>query len=300
MTFFHKTAIFTFLVCNLWAQGVSYVRYYRTEQDFIRGISMSAIDRRGLAHLRVLYDREHRILSKGKIDAGGILLDEEVFLYDNRGNLTRRSIRDGNGRVESLFVYGDEEPMSRAFIDYVYPDRNPKEFQDRVTVYRYGPGQTVLSYRFLSVDGFQWGSIEYDYFESGLVREERWMKGPDRKTVRLFEYRYDPDTRTYALSEYDSTGTPVSRVAVVLPGEQRLTAEELLRRRHPEFEEELTGSTDLVYMKDGDTLRVDILHISDTVVRFRMFGEEDTLSMTLDKVGEIERRDGKILYPKLY
>lgn len=282
------------------AQGVSYVRYYRTERDFIRGTSMPATDRQGKEHLRVFYDREDRPVSKGRIDAAGNLVEEEVLQYDDTGTLSRRAVRDGNGTVKALYVYGEGEPMSRAFIDHVYPDRNPKEFQDRVTLIRYGPEGRVLSYRFFSVDNVQWGAIEYDYFETGLVKEERWMRGAHGKTVRLFQYDYDPGSRTYKLTEYDSSGSPRSRVAVALPEEKRTTPEEIIRRRLPVEDRRVMESPDLIYLRDGETLRVDILNVSDTYVRFSLFGEEQILTMPLEKVGEIERRDGTILYPKLY
>lgn len=285
------------MASGMLAQEVSFVRYYGTERDFLQGIPMRATDRQGTEHLRVYYDREDRVISKGKIDARGDLVSEEIFQYDDRGNLTRRSVRDGSGTVKALYVYGDKEPMSRAFIDHVFPDRDPREFRDRVTLYRYGPGGRVLSFAFFSVDNVRWGSIEYDYFESGLVKEERWLRWPGETTVRLFQYRYDPDTRRYELTEYDSTGSRISQVAVDLGKHDREARQEVLRRRLPRLQEEKPESPDLIYLKDGDTLRVEIVSVTDTYVRFTLLGEEDVLTMPLEKVGEIEQGTGPFCIP---
>ncbi|MFQ6674733.1 MAG: hypothetical protein ACE5LH_00160 [Fidelibacterota bacterium] len=285
---------------DLWGQGVSYVRYYRTEDDFLRGIPMMATERTGVRHLRVFYDREDRVLSKGIVDETGKLVEEEIFGYDDAGNLSRRAVRDGDGTVKALYVYGDQEPMSRAFIAYAFPHRNPEEFRDRVTLYRYGPGGRVLSYRFFSVDLVPWGSIEYDYSEGGAVREERWIRGADGRIVRRFATRYDPLTGSTELTEYDSTGGVVSRVAVVVPGEKEEVPGDTGRKRPIPFEEQTGKLPDWIYLRDGDTLRVEILQISESTVRFKLFGEEDVLTMPLERVGEIERGDGTILYPRLY
>ena len=59
-------------------------------------------------------------------------------------------------------------------------------------------------------------------------------------------------------------------------------------------------SPDLITMKTGDTLKVELIQITDEYVRFMLSGEHDVLTLPLTRVTEIERRDGEILYPVIY
>ena len=59
-------------------------------------------------------------------------------------------------------------------------------------------------------------------------------------------------------------------------------------------------SPDLITMKNGDSLKVELIQINDEYVRFMLTGERDMLTLPLPRVTEIERRDGKILYPVIY
>lgn len=282
-------------------QGVSYVRYYRTEQDFMRGIPMEATRRKGVDHIEALYSKYDRILSKARIDTGGHLIREEIYEYDFSGTLLRRSIRDGSGRTEKMYVYGDREEMSKTFLSYAFPNRDLREFSDRVTVYRYLPDGKVDRYEFLSVDGTPMGSISHKYFDSGLVKEERWITEPEGRTIRLFQYDYDPDLHTYELTEYDSKGQEISHVGLVPPGRDEVPQAQLnVLPESREIIEDILRRKDLIYLKNGDTLRVNLVQISDEFVRFKMAGERDTLTIPLSAVGEIERLDGKILYPVVY
>jgi len=313
--------ILSYLILSAF-QGISYSRYYRNEKDFKRGIQIEASERSGSAHIQVLYDKYDRMLSKAKIDANGNLIHEEVYDYDISGNLIRRSIRNGDGNPEKMTVYGDDEEMSRIFLAYVYPDRDPREFRDRVTIYEYLPGGEIGRYLFLSVDHTELGIISFQYFDSGLVKEERWIKQPGATTVRLYEYHYQPELQLYELTEYDSTGTRISHVGLVLPSEYLSTGStnileegreiiQDIRQRQtggwnpadelgPLVSEHIQKLPDLIYLKNGDTLEVDLLQITERFVRFKLRGESDVLTMPLSDVGEIERRDGEIVYPVLY
>lgn len=320
------------------AQGVSYVKYYLNEQDFLRGISMQATERTGVPHIRALYDKYDRLLSKANMDSEGNLVRENVYEYDDLGVLLRRSIRDRYSHVEKMYVYGSEEKMSKVFLAYAFEGRNLTEFKDRITVYEFDSKENIKGYRFLTVDNTELGSIAFKYFDSGLVKEERWVRQPGSQTVRLFRYDYDPKTRAYELTEYDSTGAEVSRVGLVLPVETDAMVgvpQSLLRRSEDSppgtgsileesteiiqdirkrkatgwdpsrelgqlLDRDLPNLPDLVYLRSGDTLKVELFQITDEYVRFKLVGEEDILTIPLSDVGEIERRDGRIVYPVIY
>ncbi|MEE9168005.1 MAG: hypothetical protein V3U24_11175 [Candidatus Neomarinimicrobiota bacterium] len=291
-------------------QDVSYVRYYRTAEDFKIDVTMKASERAGVNHLRVFYDKYDRLLSKAKIDEYGTVLQEEIYEYSFSGTLLRRSIRDGSGNVETMYVYWGNEKMSAAFLAYAFPHRDMGEFSDRVTIYSYLPGGEIDRYQFSSVDGTLLGTILYEYFDSGLVKEERWIKEPRGKTIRLFRYDHDPESRTYELTEYDSTGQKVSHVGVVNPPDGKSNyleesteiIQDIRQKRAAGWDPgKQPGSlADLIRLNSGDILRVNLIQITDRYVRFKMMGEEDTLTIPLSQVGEIERQGGKTVYPVVY
>jgi len=334
--------VLIFILINLlylWAfQGVSYTRYYRNEQDLFKGIPLRATERYDIAHIQVLYDKYDRILSKATVDNTGYTFLEEVYEYDFYGNLIRRSIRDGKGKTKKMYVHGESEEMSRIFLTYAFPNRDLNEFKDRITVYEYLPNGEISNYLFFSVNNTELGTISFKYFDSGLVKEERWIRQPGVKTIRLYQYLYQPELQLYELTEYDSTGTSISHVGLVLPSESReiLGAPETLPQRNGEhppisvnileesteiiqdirkrkaegwdpakelgllFDKDILNSPDIIYLKNGDTLEVDLLQITEKFVRFKLFREVDILTMPLSDCGEIERRDGEIIYPVLY
>ena len=53
-------------------------------------------------------------------------------------------------------------------------------------------------------------------------------------------------------------------------------------------------------MKTGDTLKVNLFNLTEDHIRFFMLGDQDILTMPLSKIDEIERRDGKVIYPLIY
>ena len=318
----------------LLAQGVSYVKYFATEEDFIRGAEMLATERSGKAHVQALYDKEDRVLSKSIMTAVGEVVEEEIYEYDLSGTLTKRAVRDGDGQTSKLYIYGGDEPMSAIFIRFAFPHRDQREFRERTTLYEFRSDGEIERYRFFSVDNQEFGRISYDYFASGILRSEKWENLLSGKTVRLFKYRFNADTREYRMAEYDSSGAAISRTAIVLPeknffdeampgisgdmlsGSESILEEsgeiiqDILKRKsegwNPDAvlgrlsETDVLSSPDIIYLANGDTLKVALLHISDSYVRCILHGGSEVLSIPLSTVGEIERRDGKILYPVVY
>lgn len=201
----------------LLAQGVSYIKYFATEEDFVRGSAMLATETGGRSHIQALYDKQDRVLSKTVVTAKGDIVEEEVYDYDLSGTLTRRAIRDGTGLTRKLYIYGGDEPMSDIFIRFAFPHRDKREFKERTVLYEFRSDGEIERYRFLSVDNREFGRISYSYFESGVLKKEEWTNTLSGKTVRLFNYQFNPHTREYRMAEYDSSGAVISRTAIVLP-----------------------------------------------------------------------------------
>lgn len=325
-----RRSILLLLTAGIAAQGVSTIKYFRSEEDFLRGTSMKATEINGNSYLQALYNNLGQLISKSKVTSEGEILSEMIFEYSEDGTLHQKSYRDGMGNVIKMYVYGAEE-MSETFIGHAFPRRPLAEFQDRVTIYSYNESGDVTEYLFMSIDNHSFGAVRLSYFDGGLPAEERWVMLPEEKTLRLFDYDYDPVTRTYALTEFDSTGSQVSQVGLVLPTKHVPELDELLssaasrpgnvleesgeivadiRSRLSEgwnpsdegalLEEEVLISPDLIYMLDGDTLEVTLVEVKKEFVRFMFYGENELLTMPNSKVQEIERRDGKIIYPVIY
>ncbi len=323
------TVFFLLFIITVSAQEPVVVKYYQTEQDFIRGTTMEATELTGREYIRAFFDSDDKPVSKSKVDVMGNLIWEEIFEYDHTGNLIRKLHYNGQGEIEMMYVYGSED-MSMAFIEYNFPEERYREFRDRITQYDYLPDGEIDSYQFYSVDGTKFGAIFHDYFDKGNIKEERWISYPGGKIVRLFRTYYDPESRFCELTEYDSTGAKVSHVGVVIPEEEKGRDVESgkqsgldnmleesseiikdIRERvvagwKPQEEsgtlltEEIQKSSDTIYLKNGQILEGDLIQMNDKYVRFKLLDDDDILVIPLPSVGEIEQRDGKVVYPVIY
>ena len=164
------------------------------------------------------------------------------------------------------------------------------------------------------------------------MKEELWKDLLAGQTVRLFKYRFNPISREYTMVEHDARGEEVSRVGITLPRksitsgwspsdtstdipgnrleESSEIIEDILMRKaegwNPDqslgklMDPKVLTSPDLITMKAGDILKVELIQITDEYVRFMLSGEHDVLTLPLTRVTEIERRDGEILYPVIY
>ena len=318
------------LVAGISAQGVSTIKYFQSEDDLLRGTAMKSSAIADDPYIQVLYNSNGQMISKSRVESDGEILSETIFEYAEDGSLRRKSERDGKGNVIKMYVYGAEE-MSEAFIGFAFPQRPFSEFQDRITIYSFDVSGDVTEYLFKSIDNHHFGAVRLSYFDGGLPAEERWILLPEERTMRLFDYDYDPISRNYALTEYDSTGTKISQVGLVLPtryipelyellsgsesrsGNVLEESDEILDDIHSRLskgwnpsdegallEIGVLSSPDLIYLTDGDTLEVTLVEVTKEFVRFMFFGENELITMPISKVQEIERRDGKIIYPVIY
>ena len=312
-------------------QDVSYIRYYKTENDLLRSVEIKPAEARKFSHIEALYNGEDQLRTKITVGEDNIISEQEIYEYNEDGSLWRRAVSDGEGNVTKMYIHGEED-MSATFISIVLPHRNLADFDERTTVYNYDTNGKVSLYQFLSVDHTPFGQIKYDYFEEGLVKEERWTDMLAGQTVRAFKYRFNPISREYTMVEYDARGEEVSRVGITLPrksitsGWSPLDAptdipgnrleesseiiENILIRKAEGWnpaqsmgklmDPKVLTSPDLITMKNGDSLKVELIQINNEYVRFMLTGDRDMLTLPLARVTEIERRDGEILYPVIY
>ncbi|MBH31009.1 MAG: hypothetical protein CMG71_03340 [Candidatus Marinimicrobia bacterium] len=311
-------------------QEVSYIRYFQTEDDLLRGVEMKPVEARNAPHIEALYNHLDQLVNKITLGNDEMITEQEMYEYRENGTLWKRVIADGDGNIKRMFVYGDEE-MSAVFISLVFPHRNSADFDERTTIYEYNSDGRVWRYQFLSLDHTALGQIEFDFFEEGLVKEERWTDLLAGQTVRLFTYRFNPISRDYTMIERDVRGQEVSTVGIKLPQnfltsgtaggveeigfgnrleESSEIIEDILLKKAEGWspsdaighlaDPKLFSSPDLIYMKTGDILKVTLIAVTEEYVRFLFTGDRDVLTLPLTGVSEIERRDGEVIYPVIY
>jgi len=311
-------------------QEVSYIRYFQTEDDLLRGVEMKPVQARNTPHIEALYNRLDQLVHKITVGDDEMITEQEMYEYREDSTLWKRAVTDGDGNIQRMFVYGDEE-ISAVFISLVFPHRSRADFDERTTIYEYTSEGRVWLYQFLSLNHTPFGQIEFDFFEEGLIKEERWIDLLTGQTVRLFTYRFNPISRDYTMIERDAKGEEVSTVGIKLP-RKLLTSEagddvkaSVVGNRLEESSEiiedillkraegwipsdgighladlELFSFPDLIYMKTGDTLKVNLITVTEEYVRFLLADDRDVLIIPLTGVSEIERRDGKVIYPVIY
>ncbi len=306
------------------SQEASFVKYYKSKDDVIKGIPMDATDRIGKSHIRVFYDKMNNMVSKGWMDETDKLLKEEVFEYNEDGSIWKRGLRTGTGHTEKLYIYGDKEDVSNEFIQYVYSNRNEKEFFDRITVYEFLSDSSIDNYQFFSIDYTPFGTIEYHFSDDKNEKSEKWIRLPEKKLVRQFQYNHYSDTDDYELLEIDSMGTVISHVGLnlsIFSGEELLTlttsgnvleeSKPIIREirerkaagwKMPEdikidFQDDSEFLPDKITLNNDETLDVDLVVVTDLYARFRLLGEKEILTIPLVSVSEVKKRDGTVIYP---
>ena len=297
-------------------------------------VAITPEEARGSKHIEALYDRADQLILKMAIDEQNNITAQEIFEYNEDRTLRRRAIADGKGKVNRMIIYGDE-PMSSNFISLVFPDRNKSDFAERTNIYYYNKNGSIRKYKFLSLDHTPFGEINYDYFDEGLIKLEQWRDLLNGMVVRQFTYNYNPISREYIMVETDAKGNEVSKIGITLPRklftselnvndsnrekvrdegntleESSEIIEDILLKKADGWnptktigylsDSDLFSSPDLIYLKTGDTLKVNLFNLTEVHVRFFILGDQDILTIPLSKIDEIERRDGKVIYPLIY
>ena len=73
-------------------QEVSYIRYFKTEKDFIRGMEMKPAEARKFSHIEALYNDEDQLRTKITEGENNIISEQEMYEYHEDGSLWRRAV----------------------------------------------------------------------------------------------------------------------------------------------------------------------------------------------------------------
>ena len=85
-------------------QDVSYIPYYRTENDLLRGVEIKPAEARKFSHIEALYNGEGQLRTKIAVGEDNIISEQEMYEYHEDGSLWRRAVSDGNGNVTKMYV----------------------------------------------------------------------------------------------------------------------------------------------------------------------------------------------------
>ncbi|SVD51934.1 uncharacterized protein METZ01_LOCUS404788, partial [marine metagenome] len=73
-------------------QEVSYIRYFQTEKDFIRGMEMKPAEARKFPHIEALYNGEDQLRTKITVGEDNFISIQEMYEYHEDGSLWRRAV----------------------------------------------------------------------------------------------------------------------------------------------------------------------------------------------------------------
>ena len=302
---------------------VSYVRYFESDFNFKADLSMLSSERRGKNHLAVGYNELNQPIKIEQIAQNGVTKKIEMLKYDLEGRLTERGEYNENMQYLSLTVYDDNEPWSQEYRTWRFKANEPLTFTDQQTHFRFIDGEQITKILFETIDGQKYGQIELDYDYLGYLSEERWRDLPSARVIRKFKYKFDiiyheekPST-VVQIWEFGNDGELISNVAVdMAPADQ-------LYLRPPPRSNNILDEVDIIAKEikesrvivpygaiiprtewdeliliNGDRLFIDFFEVSESGIKFRMEGEDETLTLPLHRVRSLTSRIGDVIYPK--
>ncbi len=295
---------------------ITYFKYFRTDRDRLADNALAATARIGVAHLEVAYNEQKLPIFVTRYNKLGLAEGYELYTYNTRRNLTHRAVMDSAKNILKVTYYGDDEAWSSAFRDYAISSDQHLTFREQSSTFTFTPTGRLSSVTFRTVDGFTYGAVSFVYDLWNNLNEENWRTLPDQQVVRRYHFDYNFQTAGIALSEFGLGGKLVSKVTL-----EMAPADELYQVPPPRtgnildeagaiLDEIAVRKTSLAYpaiiprtewdklvMDTGEELDIQLLEISDAVVRFRQAGTHDDLALPLERVRMVISRYGERVYP---
>jgi len=311
------TLLLGLLLTGLPAQDeVAFIKYYANERDFIADNPLLATARGKKPHLQVSFNEAKQPILKSWVNSNGEITRQEMFSYDTEGELEKRVTLNADQQPVQLTYYGEKEPWSVAFREYIYPQSTKLTFTDQQTHFFLSPDGRINRIQFMTIDKVPYGEIYLSYDRLGYLSEERWIQLPQGEVVRIFQYAYDIMTKIQQIWEYGRGNKLISHVAL-----SQALAEELYKEPPPRtgnildevdiILEELRTQRivaplpalipqmeqDRLILKNGDILMVELIGINEEEVRFRLKEDPDLLRIPLNKVVSVTTRFGQVVFP---
>ncbi|MAI88478.1 MAG: hypothetical protein CMF98_05395 [Candidatus Marinimicrobia bacterium] len=306
-----------FLPLFLFSQDFEFIRYYKNEKDFKNDVRIDLIKASKSSHIQALFSK-NQILSKIYFDENFKEISSEVYDYDSEKSLFRTVFYKKN-IIFKMSIFGKEK-MSDVFIKYAFNKFNQDDFSNRITNYYFNDKNKIERYEFLSSNNSKLGEIKFTYFDEGFIQSEKWINLLSGKNIRSFEYIYDKKTQNYIITEFDSNYKMISQAGINISNlnnyenfginldnehnslpESSYIIDDISKNKF-DLNTKLNiffKDTDLIIMKNDDSLFVNLYEINDELVKFNEKNSNEILSLQLIKIKEVIDRNGEIVYPIL-
>ncbi|MFQ6676187.1 MAG: hypothetical protein ACE5LH_07560 [Fidelibacterota bacterium] len=210
-----KIPFFLLLLLGYLACESGTVRYYRSEDDFRRDISITEREIGWKPFLEVRYSPEGDVVSRAFYKRKGKLIQFETFAYDSlSGALVSKTVFDRDSTRIQTYLFGPGEPLSEKFIRFAFGVEKVRDFDDRFTAIEFDRRQRPKVTRFFDVDGFLYGVMKFSYDDRDNLRQEDWERMPGNRLIRRFLYGVDSESRIRDIWEYDSSRALVKHLPI--------------------------------------------------------------------------------------
>lgn len=315
---FSKGIISLFVLSILAGQGTetAYIKYYKSDRDFIAGIPMFATERRGQAHLEVTFNENKQPVLKRWLNNNHDLIKEEMFVYNKSNTLQKRLFLGKDRRTEKIIYYGGKEPWSVEFRKYSILKKDVVFFIGQQTEFILNGSDEIHKIIFRTIDNHEYGAIYLTYDHLGFLQEEVWRILPDEKIIRKFVYHYDIINNIQQIWEYGKDGSEISHVALSMAPEDKLYTtppprtgnildeadvilQELMSNRIVAPIPAFIPYTDWdrILLIDGNEMDIIFVAIDENYLRFTLPYESDVLSISLNRISSVTSKYGKRIYP---
>jgi len=294
----------------------AFIKYYRSDRDFIADAPMLATARRGISHLEVTFNENKQPVLKRWLNSDHELIHEEMFVYDESNTLYKRLFLDGKRRTEKIINYGEQEPWSVEFRKYAVHKKDAVSFIGQQTEFVLNGSEEISDIIFRTVDNHEYGTIHLSYDHLGFLQVEVWRILPKEKVIRKFVYDFDIMNDVQQIWEYGRNNQEISHVALSMAPEDKLYTsppprtgnvldeadiilKELISKRVITPVMALIPNTEWDRLKLANDEEIDIIFVSinNDRVRFSLPYENEVLSILLDRVSSIRNKYGELIYP---
>lgn len=307
-----------FFCSTIIGQGVetAFIKYYRSDRDFIADVPLLATVRVAIPHLEVTFNEHKQPVLKRWLDNDHTFMKEEMFVYDKTNALKKRLILNDIRRTEKIFHYGEKEPWSIEFRKFTRNEQTSVSYTGQQTEFILNGKNVISAIRFRTVNGHEYGTISLSYDHLGFLQEEIWRTLPEEEMVRKYVYDIDIMNDVKQIWEYSAGDYLVSHVALSMAPEDKLyttppprtgnvlnEAEIILK----ELESKRIISTvpafipytewDRLILGNDETMDIVYIAIDGDQLRFSIPNEPEVLSISLTKVTSIRNKFGELVYP---
>ena len=309
--------ILALVIGSVFANEISYIRYYANEKDFIANVPMKSTNRRGYDHLTAYFNDKNLPVKLEYYMSNGSLRKREIMEYNSDKVLVKKGEVNSEGKFLELVVYSNDEPWSVEFQKSNSIEKESVNLVDQRSTFIIPRGEEVTQIIFETIDGLKYGKIELDYDYLNFLSEERWRKLPSGEIIRKFNYKFDLMSNVTQIWEYGRDNKLVSEVALDM-----VPADQLYRTPPPrtgnildeydiiqkEIKEKriITSNNpiiphsvfDQLVLKSGQSLEVDFVGTNQNGIQFRLSNNDGLLTVPFNNVRSLTSRMGDVIYPE--